>query len=119
MSSMHLFVGGAVVLALVAIPAAQSAQAPLKQAEQVEIGRALAQRNCGMCHAVGPSGASPNQEAPPFRSLHQRLDVDRLSAPLAQGIITRHPAMPEFRFDAGEVDAIVKYLKSVQDVSKA
>lgn len=119
MTSMQLLIGGAVVVALLAIPVAASTQPSLTQAQQTEIGKALAQRNCGMCHSTGSNGSSPNPEAPPFRSLHQRLDVDRLSASLARGIITRHPAMPEFRFDAGEVDAIVKYLKSVQDVSKA
>ena len=87
--------------------------------EQIALGKAIAQRNCGMCHSVGSTGFSPNPKAPPFRILHERLDIDRLNAPLAEGIITGHPAMPEFRFESREVEAILQYLKSVQSKAHA
>jgi mono/diheme cytochrome c family protein len=77
-------------------------------------GRALVERNCAMCHAVGKSGASPFHPAPPFRELNQRYKVDDLAEALAEGIITGHPAMPEFRFSPAEVNDIIRYLKSIQ-----
>jgi cytochrome c len=40
--------------------------------------------------------------APPFRTLHERYPVEDLVEPLAEGIVTGHPTMPEFRFDPGQ-----------------
>jgi mono/diheme cytochrome c family protein len=77
-------------------------------------GRLLVQRNCSMCHAVGKSGPSPFSAAPQFRDLHQRYKIDDLAEALAEGIITGHPAMPEFRFSPAEVNDIIQYIKSVQ-----
>lgn len=77
-------------------------------------GQALLQTNCGSCHAVGRSGASPFKGAPAFRDLGQRYPVESLEEALAEGLMTGHPAMPEFSFDADEVGAIIAYLKSIQ-----
>jgi hypothetical protein len=45
---------------------------------------------------------------------HERYPVEDLQEPLAEGIITGHPAMPEFRFDPGQVGDIIAYLKSIE-----
>jgi mono/diheme cytochrome c family protein len=89
--------------------------------EQVEAarGRLLVERNCGMCHATGPSGPSREPQAPPFRELHERYDMEALGEALAEGILTAHPAMPEFRFQPDEVAAIIRYLKSIQAKTRA
>jgi len=87
---------------------------PLTEGQSVALGRALAQRNCSQCHAIGPAGASPTPTAPPFRELYQRGDVEQLGEGAAQGILTRHPAMPEFRFQPHELVALVRYLRSIQ-----
>lgn len=110
-------------LACAAAPAAHAQvqappQKPLTEGQSVALGRALAHRNCAMCHAVAIEGASPNPQAPPFRDLHQRGDVEMLGEGLAQGILTGHPAMPEFRFQPHEVVALVRYLRSVQSKRK-
>jgi cytochrome c len=76
-------------------------------------GLASVQANCSRCHAVGRSGASPFAAAPPFRTLHLRYPIEDLEEPLAEGIVTGHPAMPEFRFDPGQVGDIIVYLKSL------
>src|SRR5262249_40439991 len=39
-----------------------------------EHGRALAERMCSTCHAVGKSGESPHVGAPPFRALDRRVE---------------------------------------------
>ena len=74
----------------------------------------MLQKNCASCHAVGRSGASPNKDAPAFRTLGQRYPVDSLEEALGEGIRSGHPDMPEFRFDADEVGAIIVYLQSIQ-----
>ncbi|HEX5380594.1 MAG TPA: cytochrome c [Phenylobacterium sp.] len=83
-------------------------------AAPVDRGRDLVRSNCGMCHAVGATDASPNELAPPFRVLHQRYPVENLEEALAEGILTGHPQMPEFRFSPDDVAAIIQYLKSIQ-----
>jgi mono/diheme cytochrome c family protein len=77
-------------------------------------GRVLLRANCARCHAIGKAGPSPLKVAPPFRTLHSRYPVEDLEEPLAEGIITRHPAMPEFSFDSGQVADIIAYFKSLE-----
>lgn len=106
---------GAAVLASAMLWGVANASPPeLTEAQQVALGHRLVARNCGMCHAVGPAGLSANPQAPPFRFLNQRMEVDKLGEGLATGILTGHPAMPEFRFEPYEVVSIVRYLKSIQ-----
>lgn len=112
---MKPFAAALMSLALGAASAAWAQPASPGVAEQIASGRALVARNCGMCHAIGDSGASPNPNAPVFRQLHRRLDVESLGEGLATGILTQHPAMPEFRFSPHEVIAVVRYLRSIQD----
>jgi mono/diheme cytochrome c family protein len=76
-------------------------------------GRALAQRNCAMCHAIGPHGASPNPTAPPFRDLHKRFAMDDLEAGMLSDLLAGHPSMPEFRLSPAEVHDLLDYLKSL------
>ena len=77
-------------------------------------GHAIVQRNCAFCHAVGARGDSPNAKAPRFRELHNRYPVEMLAEALAEGMLTGHPEMPEFRFNPREIDDIIAYLKSIQ-----
>lgn len=59
-------------------------------------------------------GESPLPAAPPFRTLHQRYPVESLEESLAEGIVTGHPDMPEFRFDPSQVGDVIAYLKSLE-----
>ena len=77
-------------------------------------GRALAQMNCSRCHAVGEKGKSPNPLSPPFRELGKRYDPDMLQEALAEGILTGHPEMPEFKLTPQQIDDLITYLKSIQ-----
>jgi hypothetical protein len=63
---------------------------------------------------VGRDGNSPNPASPPFRELNRRYHIDDLGEALAEGILTGHPAMPEFRFPPEDIAAILQYLKSIQ-----
>ena len=95
----------AAVVCLAAQPAA---------AEDLKLGEALLAKNCGSCHAVGRSGNSPRKDAPAFRTLGKRYPVESLEEALGEGIMSGHPDMPEFSFEADEVGAIIAYLKAIQ-----
>ena len=98
------------VLALV--PSTAKSEDVLSPAAQR--GLVIVRTNCARCHAVGKTGDSTLPIAPPFRSLHERYPVENLQEPLAEGIVTGHPSMPEFRFDPGQVGDIIAYLKSLE-----
>ena len=100
------------VAILTVVMASPAKTEPLSPAAQR--GLVLLRADCARCHAVGRVGASPLKIAPPFRTLHERYPVQDLEEPLAEGIITGHPTMPEFRFDPGQVGDIIAYLKSLE-----
>jgi mono/diheme cytochrome c family protein len=96
-------------LALGCLPAA--AQSPLS--EEAMAGHDIAERICSRCHAIGPEGASPHKDAPPFRIIAAKGNVQNLEEALAEGIVVGHPDMPQFQFSARDVGAIVAYLRSL------
>lgn len=102
-------VAAALLLATVAGPAAAAADR-----DQLKRGEALLRRDCARCHAIGRTGASPRREAPAFRTLSRRYPIESLEESLAEGIMSGHPDMPEFAFEADDVGAIIAYLKSIQ-----
>ena len=83
-------------------------------ASNVEQGRRLAQLYCARCHAVDKVSPSPLKIAPPFRTLHERYPIEMLQEALAEGIVTGHPTMPEFRFDADQVGDFIAFLKTLE-----
>ena len=83
-------------------------------AQELKQGETLLARDCGHCHAVGRTGNSLDKAAPPFRALGKRYPIESLEEALGEGIMSGHPDMPEFKFDADDVGAIIAYLKSIQ-----
>jgi cytochrome c len=77
-------------------------------------GRALAERMCSQCHAIGKSGQSPHVGAPAFRALDRRLDLDSFMERLREGLMVGHPDMPMFRFTREDARSFVHYLRSIQ-----
>lgn len=86
----------------------------LAQEGRIQRGRVFVQTHCSGCHAIGPVGESPVREAPAFRTLHGRYPVENLAEALAEGIVTGHPSMPEFRLDPAQINDVIAYLSSVQ-----
>lgn len=86
----------------------------LAQSPAVQRGLAFVRANCASCHAIDKVSPSPLPIAPPFRTLHLRYDVEGLQESLAEGIVTGHPTMPEFRLDPGQVGDVIAYLKSLE-----
>ena len=89
--------------------AEDSSPSPLEQR-----GRALAERMCSQCHAIGKSGQSPHSGAPTFRALDRRVDLDSFMERLREGLMVGHPDMPTFRFTREDARAFLLYLRSIQ-----
>ena len=70
--------------------------------------------NCTPCHAVDKVSPSPLGIAPPFRTLHTKYPVENLAESLAEGIMTGHPTMPQFRLDPGQIGDVIAYLKTLE-----
>jgi len=102
------------MLSLVLVACVVQGTSAAAQPSLVERGRALVLSNCASCHAVGQRDESANPAAPRFRELSRRYPVENLGEALGEGILTGHPAMPEFAFPASDVAAIIAYLKSIQ-----
>jgi cytochrome c len=81
---------------------------------EIEDGRALAQANCSTCHAIGPTGTSPNPKAPTFRTVLSRYDENMLRTELAEGMRVSHDPMPQFQFRPEAVDSLIAYLRSIE-----
>jgi len=77
-------------------------------------GRALAERMCAQCHAIGKSRSSPHSAAPTFRELSRRVDLDSFTNRLREGLISGHPDMPMFRFAREDARALTAYLRFIQ-----
>lgn len=77
-------------------------------------GRALANRLCVQCHAIGRSGASPHIGAPPFRQLDNRVDLATFEQRLRRGLMSSHPDMPAYRFTREDAHAFIAYLRAIQ-----
>lgn len=98
----------AAVGSLWALAAVAHAQQPV--AEQ---GRALAEQHCSRCHAVGREDQSRLPIAPPLRELPKRYPVANLAEAFAEGIVTAHPAMPQFTFEPPQIEALLSYIDSL------
>lgn len=102
-------------LSMVVAIAATHAQAAQEDPELVKQGETLLVKDCARCHGIGRTDASKHPQAPLFRRLSKRYPIESLEEALGEGIISGHPDMPEFQFDADDVGAIIAYLKSIQD----
>ena len=98
------------LLALVLLPFGENRVAAHQPSR--DLGRAIAERECAHCHAVGRTGTSPHVKAPPFRDLPQRYPVQHLAESLAEGIVVGHGDMPEFIFEPDDIDALLAYIAS-------
>lgn len=112
-SMRHLSFLIGIALALILGPSASGALA--QNRPLIEEGRYIVSSNCARCHAIEKSGASPFPDAPPFRTLSAKYPIEHLAEALAEGIMSGHPAMPEFIFSPNQIDAILAYLESLAD----
>jgi mono/diheme cytochrome c family protein len=79
----------------------------------IAAGRQIAERLCAHCHAIGVDGKSAHPDAPPFREIAAKGNVENLEEALGEGIVVGHPDMPQFEFKPQDVGALIDYLKSL------
>ena len=84
------------------------------QEPTVQRGLTFVRTNCARCHAIDKLSPSPLRIAPPFRTLHLKYPIENLAETLAEGIVTGHPTMPEFRLDPGQIGDVIAYLKTLE-----
>jgi cytochrome c len=101
--------------ALVALALCLLAGSAKAEAEGVQRGREFARANCARCHSIERAGESPFKPAPPFRTLHQRYPVEYLEEALAEGIVTGHSDMPEFRLEPDQIADFIDFLKALEE----
>ena len=76
-----------------------------------EAGRLLAERWCSACHAVEQrSGAD---QAPTFEAIAR--DPLKSSNWVRVWLMTPHPTMPDMTLSRAEVEALIAYLRSLED----
>jgi mono/diheme cytochrome c family protein len=100
----------AVILLFALSPAAWAED----RTDEIEAGRDIADRLCSGCHAIGPEGDSPYEQAPPFRTFADMWPVHYLEEALAEGIVVGHPDMPEFVLEPDDIARFIAYLESLE-----
>jgi mono/diheme cytochrome c family protein len=100
----------------IATPSEQ-AQPPASAAEKE--GKAILENNCGRCHSLGASGASPLPQAPPLREVYLKYPIDQLDEGFAEGMGSKHRDMPQIQLSPDQVAAILNYLGSITRVDPA
>jgi mono/diheme cytochrome c family protein len=81
----------------------------VRASEAIE-GYALLERSCGRCHALKVDARSPLKAAPNLWTVLRSYPSDRLEFELAEGIGSRHPAMPQVQFTSDDIFRIQAYL---------
>lgn len=96
--------------ALVSLAGCAAPPAARISAEADQTGRALAQRLCGECHAVGQEGGAGRlADAPAFVDLRGRISRADLAVILQQRSVEGHPRMPTFSAEDDEVVRLLDY----------
>jgi len=101
-------------LALIGLASTLGVAESQMQDPAAQRGLVFVRTNCSRCHAVDKVSPSPLKLAPPFRTLHRRYPVDSLAEAMAEGIVTGHPNMPEFRLDPGQIADVLAFLHTLE-----
>lgn len=83
--------------------------------DMIAQGKALVEKNCAQCHAIGRDDKSPHDKAPPFREVVEIYPSENLAEALAEGIVSGHPDMPVFKFEPPQIEAFLGYLNSLSE----
>jgi mono/diheme cytochrome c family protein len=101
-------------LAALALASCSGVPGGEQQASLTADGKAIAEAECGSCHATGRDDASPRPDAPPFRYVLAHYPSEPLADAFVEGLKVGHPDMPQFQMNPQGVDALLAYLQSIQ-----
>ena len=74
-------------------------------------GQVLLETRCGRCHGVAAEAKSRLKTAPNLWDTLRAYPTERLDFELAEGIGSRHPAMPQIQFTSDEIVSVKTYLQ--------
>ena len=55
----------------------------------------MLEANCGRCHSLEATGASPLPQAPPLGEVYLKYPIDQLEQGFAEGMGSKHRDMPQ------------------------
>ena len=64
--------------------------------------------------AGSPTGDSAMAAALPLRDIANLYPPTQLQEAFGEGVMTGHPAMPQFELRPGEINDLIAYLESIQ-----
>jgi mono/diheme cytochrome c family protein len=74
-------------------------------------GQALLETRCGRCHGIAAEAKSRLKTAPNLWETLRAYPTERLDFELAEGIGSRHRAMPQIQFTSDEIAWVKAYLQ--------
>jgi cytochrome c len=89
-------------------------ESTLAQSPAAQRGLTFVRVHCAQCHSIDRVSESPLAIAPPFRTLHRKFPIESLGRRLAEGIVTEHPTMPQFRLDPDQIADVIAYLQTLE-----
>ena len=78
-------------------------------------GELVFEENCVACHATERNGDSPRADAPPLRTVLTDFNPEALAEDFREHIHVGHADMPDFNFNVKETEAVLAYLRSIQE----
>ena len=100
----------AIALGTILPCASSSAQAQ----SPAQRGLTIAPVNCARCHSIDKVSESPLVNCPRVPHLASQVSRGRPAKALGEGIIANHPMMPQFRFEADQIEDLIVFLKTLE-----
>jgi len=100
-------------LAIIAVGILMLATPAMADTADPARGKALAEKQCARCHAIGAEDTSTKPDAPAFRVLATKWPLENLEEALAEGIVVGHPDMPVFEFEPRQISDLLSYIGSI------
>ena len=76
-------------------------------------GEVYAEKVCAQCHAIYPSGLSPELTAPPFKNVANTPGMSDTA--LRVWLSTSHPTMPNIVIEPQDMDNVIAFILTLKD----
>ena len=86
------------------------------QTADAAAGEAYAEKVCAQCHAIHPSGVSPELTAPPFKDVANTPGMTDTA--LRVWLSTSHPTMPNIVIEPEDMDNVIAYILSLKELAR-
>ncbi len=76
----------------------------------IKRGHELAQLLCMRCHAITGTLPGPEEKAPPFATLVEKLTIEGVADQLLEGLPLGHDPMPQWEFSEQQAEDLLLYI---------